>query len=473
MSPRISIRLLAAQSDERLVALVGQGHERAFEALVLRYRRPLLRYCARLGLSDSRAEDVLQHALLKAWLALTRGGQVRELKPWLYRIVHNAAISSVRGSREEGAELTDALGASASAARESELEARLAVREAFTSVAALPQMQRDAIVMSAIDGHSHNDVASALGISDGAVRGLLHRARTTLRSAAAAITPQSLIAWAARGTGAGAPSAERLSELSGTGGGIGAAAVLIKGAVVAASAGVLALGATVARPPRHSAPSSKHSARPPRALRSAAGARSAVAPAASFESSTQPAAHAALAVELLRLRRGAPRAGAPGARLIAHGGHGAPLELTAGLSQQGGNGTGEVAVEENHGDRGAGSGTSTEALRSGVGAKSSGSDTGGGSSAGTSSDGQQAQGSRSSGAGDRSGGSGGGGGSGSQQDGDGQLKTGTGSAQPVAQSSEATSEPSAGQSDGEASGVNGGATHAGDSPEAQPPPATG
>ena len=66
MSPRVSIRLLATQPDERLVALARDGHERAFEALVRRYRRPLLRYCQRLRLSDARAEDVVQQALTKA-----------------------------------------------------------------------------------------------------------------------------------------------------------------------------------------------------------------------------------------------------------------------------------------------------------------------------------------------------------------------------------------------------------------------
>ncbi len=37
-------------------------------------------------------------------------------------------------------------------------------------------MQRDAILMSAVDGRSHEEVASALGVTDGAVRGLLYRA---------------------------------------------------------------------------------------------------------------------------------------------------------------------------------------------------------------------------------------------------------------------------------------------------------
>src|SRR2546428_5922958 len=106
MSPRISIRLLAGQSDERLLALVRDGHERAFEALVYRYHRPLLRYLRRaVGVSDSPAEDVVQQALLQAWLALVRGTEVRDLKPWLYRIAHNTAVNAICGSGERHLEL--------------------------------------------------------------------------------------------------------------------------------------------------------------------------------------------------------------------------------------------------------------------------------------------------------------------------------------------------------------------------------
>ena len=70
MRPRVFTGLLAAQSDQRLVQLAARGHERAFEALVKRYRRPLLRYCGRMGLTHTRAEDVIQLSLLQAWLAI-------------------------------------------------------------------------------------------------------------------------------------------------------------------------------------------------------------------------------------------------------------------------------------------------------------------------------------------------------------------------------------------------------------------
>jgi RNA polymerase sigma factor (sigma-70 family) len=263
MSPRISIRLLASQSDQRLAALAAEGHERAFEALVHRYRRALLRYCRRMSLGDARAEDVLQQALLQAWMALARGTEVRDVRPWLYRIVHNAAVNAMRGNAADGhGELTEQVQANAALAGESNLQRRMAVREALTDVAALPQMQQQAIFLTAVDGQSHDEVADVLGISEGALRGLLYRARTTLRSAAAALMPPPLLACATGGPGAAGPTAERIAELSAGGGAAGIGGLLIKGAVVAVTAGAVATGATVvnsdshgARPAAHRTPS--------------------------------------------------------------------------------------------------------------------------------------------------------------------------------------------------------------------------
>jgi RNA polymerase sigma factor (sigma-70 family) len=262
MSPRISIRLLASQSDQRLAALAAEGHERAFEALVHRYRRALLRYCRRMRLGDARAEDVLQQALLQAWMALARGTEVRDVRPWLYRIVHNAAVNAMRGNADGHSELTEQVQANAALAGESNLQRRMAVREALTDVAALPQMQQQAIFLTAVDGQSHDEVADVLGISEGALRGLLYRARTTLRSAAAALMPPPLLAWATGGPGAAGPTAERIAELSAGGGAAGICGLLIKGAVVAVTAGAVASGATAvnsdshgARPAAHRTPS--------------------------------------------------------------------------------------------------------------------------------------------------------------------------------------------------------------------------
>ena len=93
----MSLVLLRSQSDDRLVALARQGHERAFEAIVRRYRRPLHSACRRM-VPDALAEDVLQQALVSAWAALRRGDDVRDLRAWLFRIVRNTAVSTLRRS---------------------------------------------------------------------------------------------------------------------------------------------------------------------------------------------------------------------------------------------------------------------------------------------------------------------------------------------------------------------------------------
>jgi RNA polymerase sigma factor (sigma-70 family) len=243
MSPGISTRLLATQSDERLLALVRQGHERAFEALVHRYRRPLLNYCRRFSLPESRAEDVLQQALLKTWVALRDGAEVRDLKAWLYRVVHNTAVNAVRDAAHDGERLADP--ALRAGAGHVDVERGLVLREALAEVAALPALQREVIVRTAVGGYSHEQVASDLGITDGAVRGLLYRARATLRTAVTALTPPPLLAWLGGRVEQGGPAPERLGELAAGGGAAaGFGGLLAKSGVAILAIGTLITGAT-------------------------------------------------------------------------------------------------------------------------------------------------------------------------------------------------------------------------------------
>jgi RNA polymerase sigma factor (sigma-70 family) len=240
MSPWISVRFLQTQSDERLVAAAREGHERAFEALVHRYRRPLLRYCRRLLLPEPRAEDAVQQGLLQAWLALQRGSEVRDVKAWLYRVVHNAAIDGLRTSGYDHEELSDSL--QGATAPHSDLERRIAVRQALAGLSALPELQREALLRTAVEGHTHEQVATALGLTDGAVRGLVYRARATLRGAVTAITPTPFVTWIAEAGRRSVPLAQRLGGAGVGGGSAGAAGGLFKGGAAMLTAGALVAG---------------------------------------------------------------------------------------------------------------------------------------------------------------------------------------------------------------------------------------
>jgi len=248
MNPHRARPPLASLSDEDLAALVREGRPHAFDVIVHRYSRELLGYCRRLGLADSRAEDALQGALMRAWVALERGTEVRAVRPWLYRIVHNGAVNMMRSAPTGSVPLSDQDDPGALASSYGDVEHLLSVRAVLAEVAALPPMQRDAIVMSAIDGRSHEEVASALGVSDGAVRGLLYRARAALRAAAAALIPQPLVNLASEQMNRFGSGAEAIAQPSAPGGLLGG--VLTRGLAVAATA--LAIGGGAAEFALHS-----------------------------------------------------------------------------------------------------------------------------------------------------------------------------------------------------------------------------
>lgn len=240
MSRLLHTPLLRSQSDRRLAALARDGHEPAFTALVERHHRALLRYARRV-VGDARAEDVVQQTFVNAWTALSRDGEeIRDVRAWLYRIVHNASLKALAAKGNDHLELGDI---------ETEgpqviVERQAAIHETLSGVARLPARQREALVRTAIAGHSQHEVAEALGVSEGTVRQLVFRARTTLRAAGTAITPAPLARWAAAHRSSDETVAERISELvTGAGAGAGLAATITKTVAVVAVVGGIGTGA--------------------------------------------------------------------------------------------------------------------------------------------------------------------------------------------------------------------------------------
>ncbi|MDX6653669.1 MAG: hypothetical protein QOH18_370 [Solirubrobacterales bacterium] len=221
---------LRAQSDRRLVRLVREGYESAFEEIVRRYRRPLDRFAA--GIVGGRSEDVTQDSFRKALEALRHGDSEVELRPWLYRIVRNTALNDLRDRPPAAAELAeDLVGGARSAAAEAEERAEVAAL--ITRMRALPENQRAALVMRELEGMSHEEIAAALGISGGAARQAIARARTTVRSGFGALVPLPLLRALAGGSDGAAEAV-----------GAGAAGAGVAGSA-AGGAGVAAGGAAV------------------------------------------------------------------------------------------------------------------------------------------------------------------------------------------------------------------------------------
>jgi RNA polymerase sigma factor (sigma-70 family) len=155
--------------------LARLGNTGAFEALVRRYQGTLRRHCQRV-LSPSLAEDVTQQAFLQLWGALEKEDEIRDVRAWLYRVAHNAAVNVVRRGGYRYEHLEESLHDGAEPHAIVELDLRL--RETLVGIAALPDRQRDALVWTAVEGVSRSAVAQEMGVTEGAVAQLIHRERS-------------------------------------------------------------------------------------------------------------------------------------------------------------------------------------------------------------------------------------------------------------------------------------------------------
>jgi RNA polymerase sigma factor (sigma-70 family) len=235
---------LRTQPDRRLVSLVRNGYETAFEEIVRRYGKPLGRYAAAI-VPSHRAEDVTQDAFSKALLALRDTDKEIELRPWLYRIVRNTALNDLRDQPAPTAPLHENIDGVETPPQAAERREEIA--ELLRRLRALPDPQRAAIVMRELEGLSHEEIAVALGLSGGAARQTIYRARRALRDGAGMLVPVPVlhylldptvgdaIAGASLGSAAAAGAGAAGASAGGAGAGVamkaGLATVLVAGSV--------------------------------------------------------------------------------------------------------------------------------------------------------------------------------------------------------------------------------------------------
>jgi RNA polymerase sigma factor (sigma-70 family) len=169
-------------SDERLAKLAGRGDARAFATLYERNHQAIYRYCQSIVRHDQDAQDALQNTMMRAYAALRAQERDLAVRPWLFRIAHNEAISILR-RRRSVAEL-DERQEHPSWPVDSEVESRERFSTLVSDLRSLPERQRGALLMRELNGLSIEEIAQALAISQGAAKQTIFEARSSLHELA-------------------------------------------------------------------------------------------------------------------------------------------------------------------------------------------------------------------------------------------------------------------------------------------------
>jgi RNA polymerase sigma-70 factor (ECF subfamily) len=162
------------------------GDVRAFDTLFARWSGPLLRYVERMVRSPAAAEELVQEVWIRVYGARERYQPEARFSTWLFTIATRLTWNELRRShhRSPHDSLDDEGSAPPLAAGEPAADAIVDARRAgaavATALAALPERQRAALWLSAVEGLSYAEVAATLETTEKSVKALVHRARTTL-----------------------------------------------------------------------------------------------------------------------------------------------------------------------------------------------------------------------------------------------------------------------------------------------------
>jgi RNA polymerase sigma-70 factor (ECF subfamily) len=167
--------------------------EKAFLEAFEAHSQALFRH-ALFRVSDrERAYDLTQDTYLKAWDYVAGGGEIRQYKSFLYRILHNLIIDEYRKKstrsldelleNETAAPAIEAL-LSEGSVHESEeaLDERMLVETIRSQIPELPEHYRDVLTLRFIDGLSTGEIAETIGVSENVVSVRIHRGVAKLRT---------------------------------------------------------------------------------------------------------------------------------------------------------------------------------------------------------------------------------------------------------------------------------------------------
>ena len=172
------------QDDDTLMARVAAGEEAAFRLLVLRWEAQVRAFLIHMLGSLEEAEDLTQETFIKVHAQAGRYRGEGLFRSWLMRIAGNLARSRLRRRKILGwvrfdpaeHDVTDR-----GPTPEGNLEARERATMVRAALAALPERQREALVLHRYQGLKYKEIADAMGTSVPGVESLIQRALATLR----------------------------------------------------------------------------------------------------------------------------------------------------------------------------------------------------------------------------------------------------------------------------------------------------
>ena len=171
------------ESAERIMVMAAlAGDDEAFETVIRTYSRRVYVVAYAILQDTSEAEDIVQETFLKAHHQRRKLREAEKFPAWLLTVARNGARDRLRRRRPQAdAETFDTLADPSAATPGSAMEIEEHQAHLRRALAALPEDHRTALTLRYLEGLDYRAIENTMGLSNGALRGILGRALGTLR----------------------------------------------------------------------------------------------------------------------------------------------------------------------------------------------------------------------------------------------------------------------------------------------------
>lgn len=184
---------VGTEDDAALLLAVRGGDDAAFDRLMFRYQAKLRGMCWNYLHDADLVDDILQDTFCNVLESHNRIDAEFNVSSWMHRIAANLCIDELRRRTRRSqthvagaafeSELLAVLDDDRRGRPEDALELKTVRAMVRAAIDSLPARQRDVLIMRDVRRMSEAEVALSLGLTTGAVQGMLHRARETFREA--------------------------------------------------------------------------------------------------------------------------------------------------------------------------------------------------------------------------------------------------------------------------------------------------
>lgn len=167
-------------SDEEIVEKVRSYDRELYAVIVERYQNKLLRYAISLMKDEHKATDAVQESFIKAFVNLNSFDTQKKFSSWIYRIVHNEAMNSVKKYQKE-IPLLDDVDFPSDENIERAFEKKEMIAQVEKCLEKMPLLYSEPLTLHYIEEKSYEEISDILRIPMGTVATRMSRARILMK----------------------------------------------------------------------------------------------------------------------------------------------------------------------------------------------------------------------------------------------------------------------------------------------------